>query len=248
MITKLVCIFIAILLSSCSLKFTNSNFSLEEQQKIFTKLPLVTSIRASLDIKATGLLGHFFHEQGQIISQEPQNLFFFINTSLGLPSILIACNGSFLTMYNYLQDGEYNSYPLAKKTYFNLYDTVVYPEILINFILNRLYLNNLSNIDILQNKNYYQVQAQKDQWMLKANIEKNRHVITEIFWQNKDTKLQYHVVYGDFKLISGIYFPHEMVFKTIDADKSSSFKFLLNEVILNDPYQDESIFYLQAPK
>ena len=109
-------------------------------------------------------------------------------------------------------------------------------------------MNNLSNIDILQNKNYYQVQAQKDQWMLKANIEKNRHVITEIFWQNKDTKLQYHVVYGDFKLISGIYFPHEMVFKTIDADKSSSFKFLLNEVILNDPYQDESIFYLQAPK
>ena len=90
MIIKLtIKLFLAItLLSACSLKFTNSDISLDEQEKFFSKLTSVKAIKASLDIKATGLLGNFFHEQGQIIVQEPQNLFFFISSFKAILNLL----------------------------------------------------------------------------------------------------------------------------------------------------------------
>ena len=151
-------------------------------------------------------------------------------------------------LFRSLQNGEYSSYPITKNSYFSLYDSIIYPEILMDLMLNRIDIKNMIDISILESKDYYQVLATKEQWQVKAKIEKNRHIITEIFWHKINAKLQYHVFYDNFSIVNGIYFPHEMVFKTVNIDKSSSFKFLLNEVILNEPYQDEGIFYLKAPQ
>lgn len=239
--------------TSCSLKFIP--LSRDEKAKsielISKASSQITQIKASIDIRATGFLGHFFHEQADIIVQEPQNLLFFVKSFIGPPSVIVASNDSFVTMYDFSLNGEnnYTSIDYNKNTFFTFFETKIYPKILIELMLNKVLLSGVENLEIYRNKNSYKITGTREQnWQIYFYFDENKRYITEINWHNQELDLQYTATYKNFTNINGIYFPKEMVFSIKDKSRETNFKFLINEVVLNGANEDKEIFYLKPPK
>ncbi len=240
-------------LMSCSQKFIA--LSRDEQANTIEQInkanSQITQLKASIDIRATGFLGHFFHEQADIIVQEPQNLLFFVKSFIGPPSVIVASNDSFVTMYDFSLSGEnnYTSIDYNKNTFFTLFETKIYPKILIELMLNKVLLSGIQNLQTYKDKNLYKITGTREQaWQISFYFDEHTQHITAINWNNQALELQYNATYKNFTNINGIYFPKEMVFSIKDKSRETNFKFLINEVLLNGAHEDKEIFYLKPPK
>src|SRR5580658_7715144 len=98
----------------------------------------VKQLKATLDIKARGFVGQFFHEEADIVAQPPDRLFWSLRSFFQTPVLIFAFNGQWVTMHNFLEAGpSYHKFSF-KNDSFELLGLKFHPQSLIYILLAQI--------------------------------------------------------------------------------------------------------------
>jgi hypothetical protein len=215
-----------------------------EQVTLYNKL--VDQIKASLDIKAYGILGSLIHEQADVIVKSPQYLYWSLRSFFGVPSVVLASNGEWLTMYDFSGHSPqtYQKIALKHDSFFELLDFRFHPQSLIDILLGRIPLGKNVSMSIADDK--LEIKSDLDHgWSQRSIFDPQHNRLLETFLGNELLSVSYHAKYDNFTT-EGMSFPRSIV---LLAKGKTRFLRLhieyVNVEINGDPVLPD-IFYLES--
>lgn len=204
----------------------------------------ITQVKASLDIKGQGFLGSFFHEQADIIAQDPYNLYWSLRSFFGPPALVLACNGRFITIYDFLGTNQpYQKLSLTKgDNYLEIMDFVFHPHI-IYLLMGKIPLGTQIELktrgqELLVNTDL------KDGWSLETVFDMTLGRVLKTKLQNKRQDVVFKASFKDFELTSGIYFPKLLVLQAKGKAKAD-LEIRFSNIDLNGDPVSSKVFYLE---
>lgn len=209
----------------------------------------VEQIKASLDVKATGVLGGFIHEQVDVIVKEPHYLYWSLRSFFGPPAMLLASNGEFLTIYDFSQDGieAYQKIALKDDSFFELMDFRFHPKAIINLLLGKIPLDGATNIKLtMASADKLEISADlQNGWRLWSLFDpKNRRVL-DTKLTNEGLFASYQVKYAHYEEISGIHFPKMLILHAKGRSRFAKFAIHFLTIELNGDPVLPDVFYLE---
>lgn len=238
------------LCSSCAMKFTAVNKpELKDQclQKIARYNQQVYQIKSTLDIKAYGFLGNFFHEQADIVIQKPAFLYWSLRSFFGTPSMILTSNGHNINLLDYSNNGSIQQWPLRANSLIEVMDFIVHPQSLISIFLAQIPLDGATNIHLAQKGQLLQIITdKKDGWHITAIFDTKTDKIVKTSLTNKNNNINYEAQYFHHEKIQGIYFPKKLVLSVQDRSKKAKLTITLDNLLLNGEPVPSEIFDLKS--
>lgn len=240
---KKIAIFALILWQGCSGHFVKVN---DEKQFVnyLTKIEAhnakVNQLKATLDIKGRGFVGSFFHEQADVVVQKPEYFYWSLRSFFGTPAMVVASNGHWLTMYDFLSKSGYQRFDLKDEKFFSLFDFRFHPQSLIYMLMGQIPLG--SNIELKSLNNKLEISSLIDGWKSTSilDLAKNRLLKTTLV--NDLEGISYKATYGDFS--PGIDF-HQSLVLQVKGQKSVDLEIKFSSIELNGPLVSSKVFYLK---
>lgn len=238
------------LLSSCTNRFLLVD-NVKSRDKYIAQIEnynnQVHILKASLDIKAKGILHNSINEQADIVVQSPHYLYWSLRSFFGPPSLLLASDGRHITMYDFTSgDHAYQIISLSDHSFFDLIDFRFHPSSLINLLLAKIPLNMSSSLSLRKSDSLLEVITdQNGDWESRTVYDLEQNLVLETRLVNKRLNVSYHVKYGSLKECGGIYFPSSLVLSAKSGLKFAQFTIDIVQMELNGSPIPPEIFYIK---
>lgn len=205
----------------------------------------VQQIRASLDIKAYGVVGSFLHEQADVIVQAPHYMYWSLRSFFGPPSMVFASNGQFLTLYDFSGHSPetYQKIALKHDSFFELLDFRFHPQSLIDILLAKVPLRNESSMSVSEDRLLIVTELEHG-WTTSCIFDHHQNQLLETTIKNHELGVSYQAKYDNFET-GRMSFPRSIV---LLAKGKSRFLRLHVEYVkleLNGDQVLPDIFYLE---
>jgi len=243
-------IFLLLFAAACGKKFLrveNQAILTQYMAQIHAHNERIYQIKASLDIRATGVMGSFVHEQADIIVQSPHYLYWSLRSFFGPPSMILSSNGEFVTLYDFTGAGEqaYQKIPLTDGCFFELMGFHFHANSLIYLLLGQIPLDKGKELSIKASDNKLEIHAiLPDGWELRSIFDSEQQRVLETRFSHKAPSLSYQVKYSDFHQIDGVDFPKSMVLFAKNPSRFARFSIEFVEVELNGAPVGADTFYI----
>lgn len=243
--------FLFFIVLGCGLKFTRvaSPVAMARYlEQIDAHNEKVNQLKASLDIKAAGILGKFIHEQADVIAREPHYLLWSLRSFFGPPAVVIAYNGQFLTMYDFSgqSDEIYRKTTLMDDEYFEMFDLRFDPQAFVTIMLGKIPLKRSKDVELNVDGDRLMIQGSlPNGWIFKSIYDHRQDKILESEMTNSSWALSYRVVYSNFSEISGINFPRSLLLFAKGKSRFAKFNIEITNVSLNGELVLPDVFYLE---
>lgn len=207
----------------------------------------VIQVKATLDIKAVGIMGSFVHEQADIIIRAPKYIYWSLRSFFGPPSLILASNGEFITVYDYGFGLEpYQKITLRDDSFFELMDFSLHPFSIINLFLVKIPLEGAYDIKMGIRKDELEIEASLHHgWHLKSVYDLARDQLITTYLKNQAMSVSYQATYADYQDVLGTYFPKSIVFLSKGKSRFAKFNIKLLAVELNGELVLPDTFYLK---
>lgn len=208
----------------------------------------VSQLKASLDIRASGVMGSFIHEQADIVVSSPHYLYWSLRSFFGPPSLLLACNGQYVTMYDFTGHHEppYQKISLQDDSFFELMDFSFHPTSLINLLLAKIPLAGGKEVELKAADGKLEIRAMLNNgWEMRSVFDHIQERVRETRLLNHALGISYQVKYDNFKESSGIYFPRSLILFAKGPSRFAKFNIELLEIELNGEPTLPDMFYIK---
>lgn len=205
----------------------------------------VHQVKASLDIKAYGILGSALHEQADVIVRSPYYLYWSLRSFFGPPSLLFASNGDFLTVFDFSghSNKTYQKIPLNHDSFLELLDFKFHPQSLIDILLAKVPLGNEANLRVSTNK--IEITSELGHgWRIKSIFDHQHNRLLETQISNQMLEVVYHAKYDNFTK-EGISFPHSLVLLAKGSARFLRLHIEFTNIEINGEPVLPAIFYLE---
>ena len=240
--------FLVICVSACSPRMIRivDNKQVEQALKSISEYNgTIHQLRARATVRGHGLLGRMFREEADIVAQVPNFFILSLRSPLGPPMSVVAGNGSFLTSVNFSSGTEphYAMQPITGAMEFEWFDMSLHPYMMVPFLLARVPLEGVKNIQLFTRNKVFVVSGKFDEfWHYEAIFNPNEHEIHAVKFINVALGEQFDVLYRKHERINGVSFPRLLIIHARAAD-SIKFQLELDEMELNgEPLAPESFF------
>ncbi len=248
---KLLLLAVILLLTSCTPKFVpvhNPRTLDRYLDKITQASKRITQIKASVDIRGTGLFGQLFHERADIIAAEPHFLLWSLRSFFEAPAHMMASNGEVISIYDFSGNSEssYEQIFIDKNSVVDLFDFPFHPQSLINFFLNKVDLSSAKNLQIAVLENIWQIDADLPfGWQMKALFDEPSSSFKEIILIHSVRGLKYQVNYSELSLIDGNLFPKSLVVAATKNKRTLKIALTFEQLEINGPRVLPDTFFLK---
>lgn len=240
----------SLLISGCAHRFAvkNPEDIAEYMRTIEVHNSKVLQVKASLDIKAHGMMAGFVHEQADIVVRAPHYVYWSIRSFFGPPSIIVASNGEYLTAYDFTGQSEttYQKTVLQADTFIEFMDFRLHPAFIIQLFLLKIPIEEGHNIRFNKMGEILEILADlKNGWSLRSLFDyaKKRPLKTEL--KNGALSIQYQAKYVNFVSILGIDFPNSIVLSTKGKSRSAKLNIEFLETQLNGDLVLPDVFFVK---
>lgn len=208
----------------------------------------IEQVKASLDIKAHGVMAGFFHEQADIVVRSPHFMYWSVRSFFGPPSIMVASNGEYLTAFDFSgqSPSTYLKLALHEDTFFELMEFRLHPASIIPLFLRKIPLEHAQNISFSVWGDQLAIEADLNGgWHMRSifDVAQDRLLETEI--KNKALSIMYRARYADYVDIGGIYFPSSLVLFAQGKSRSAKLNVEFLHTELNGELVLPDVFYLK---
>lgn len=207
----------------------------------------INQIKATVDIKGLGFLGHHFHERADFIVQKPQYLLFSMRSFFGSPSSIIASNGEYITAYDFSGQGaeRYKKFSI-KNPVIELFDFRFHVPALLNILLANIDLEHATNLSFGIHEKLLEFNFDLPEgWRVHGIFDLNTQLLSQSSFINKHYDLAYYVSYSEHSLRNNILFPGLYTVKAKSASNVLRFEMRIVHAELNTALVDPTIFYLK---
>lgn len=247
-----IAIIFGLLTNACSMRFSRVEKS-ESLNKFFAQIEQynknVEQLKSKLDIRASGVMGAFVHEQADVIARAPKYFLWSLRSFFGPPNFIVASNGEFLTVYDFsgATDQPYQKIPLKGESVFQLLDFQFHPQSLITLFLAKIPVEDSKNIEVNRADNTIEIVSQlKDGWQMKSLFDHERNLLLETRLSNPSLGVTYQATYANFEEISRIYFPRSFVLIAKHRSRFVKLNIEHLEIELNGEKVLSDAFYLES--
>lgn len=205
-------------------------------------------IKATLDIKGLGFLGHHFHERADFIAQKPHNLLWSMRSFFETPVSIVASNGEFITAYDFSgQSAErYKKLRLENNNIIELFDFRFHVPSLLNILLADVPLSRATNINFGVHENLLEYSFDlPENWQVRGLFDLNTKLLTQSTYTNSKYDLAYHVNYLEPVLRNGVLFPSLYNIRAKSASHVLRFELRITQGEINTALIEQAFFYLK---
>lgn len=240
--------FLAMLLfSSCTIKYRKLEDSGREEAiiaQITSFQEKIHQLKAELDVKATGLKGLLFHETFDVVVK-PERLLLSLRSFFGPPSLIIANNGSAITVYNFMEKPQYQKILCAHESSVDLNGLWVHPYVFSKLLLGQTDVDKKHIVAVYSYKDKAKIISKDgNDFLITTFFDLAKNVPEKIIFEHEKKAIRYEVSYGAYKENNTILFPHEYVVTFGFGDEQAKFRILLREAFLNGESFNDDHFYL----
>lgn len=244
-------IVMTLVLVACSPRFTR--VTKPEQHAQFLAIihnynQQTKQLNAALDVKASGVMASFVHEQVDVVVREPQYLYMALRSFFGPPSMIAASNGSKITMYDFTGQGEnaYQQIPLKEDSFFEFMDFSIHPQSLINLLLAKIPLDNAHNVDLKALGEKLEITAEfSNGFRMRAVFDHGKRQLLKTRLMNDALGVTYDMSYQNYEEIAGIYFPTSCVLFAKTNSRFMRFNIAFHRTEINGAEILPDVFYLE---
>lgn len=208
----------------------------------------IEQVKASLDIRAYGVMAGFVHEQADIVVRTPHYIYWSIRSFFGPPSMILASNGEYLTAFDFTGQSAstYQKTPLHSDTFFELMDFRLHPASIVQLFLLKIPLEGSENIRLNKMGNKLEILADlKNGWKLRSIFDCAKLILLESELKNDALFTSYQAKYLNFEPISGIYFPKSIVLLAKGKSRSAKLNIEFSQTQLNGALVLPDVFYVK---
>lgn len=208
----------------------------------------IFQIKASLDIKAYGVMANYVHEQADVMMQEPHFMYWSVRSFFGSPSMIIASNGEYLTTYDFSgQSAEpYQKTLLRPDTFFEVMDFRLHPRALMYLFMQTIPLEKARDVQFRTLDQALAIEAILDNdWRMRASYDLSSDRVSMIEFKNDVLAINYQAKYLDFQNLSGMDFPRSFVLSAKGKSRSIRLQIAFLHTELNGPSVLPDVFYVK---
>ncbi len=208
----------------------------------------ITQIKASLDVKAHGVMAGFLHEQADVVVQAPHYLYWSIRSFFGPPSVIVASNGEYLTVYDFSGQSAspYRKMALYDDTFFEVMEFRLHPASIINLFMQKIPLEKARNLQLSTREHQLEIRADLDGgWQLRSIFDLNAERVLMSEFKNDALMIEYQAKYLNFRTGQGMEFPASIVLLAKGKSRSAKLQIEFTHTELNGPLVLPDVFYLK---
>lgn len=208
----------------------------------------VNQIKATVDIKGLGFLGHHFHERADFIAQKPMYLLWSMRSFFETPSSIIASNGEYITAYDFSgQSAErYKKLSIKNSSVIELFDFRFHVPSLLNILLANIPLEHATNLSFGVHEKLLEFSFDLPEgWRVQGLFDLNTQLLVQSSFSNTQHDLAYHVSYSEHILRNGILFPSLYTMRAKSASNTLRFEVRIVHAEINTALVDPTFFYLK---
>jgi hypothetical protein len=245
-------LYILLHLCSCSARYTRVS-KLEDTNNYIAILAnynsKITQLKAALDIRGLGFLGHSFHERADILVTKPHYFLWSMRSFFDAPAQIIASNGEYITAYDFTSQNteRYQKMSLADRNMLELFGFRFNITALMHLLLAQVPLEHAHQIIISISNHIIKYNSYVlDNWYVESFFDiESKKLLSSVF-SNKNYGLSYQVEYSEHLDRDGVWFPNVYTVKAVDNAQILRFELRLLHAELNGVVADPALFYLKS--
>lgn len=233
---------------SCAPRFIKVDNAFNKAQyleQIASYNQAVQQIKATLDIKAYGVLKSVVHEQADIVVQSPHYLYWSLRSFFGPPSMVLAADGNYLTMVDYggTNPKRHQKMALKPNSFFELMDFRFHPQSLIDILLAKIAINETTIMRAADGKIEVETQMQAG-WSVRALFDQEQGRLIETFISNDGAMVSFHAKYDKFNEEENV-FPHSIVLVARGKHRFLRLNIQITNIELNGAPMSPQFFHIE---
>lgn len=233
---------------SCSphfIKVENAFNKAQYMEQIASYNQAIQQVKATLDIKAYGVLKSVIHEQADVVVQSPHFLYWSLRSFFGPPSMVLAADGNFLTMVDYggRSPKTYQKIALKADSFFELMDFRFHPQSLIDILLAKIPINETSIVRVADGKIEVETKLNAG-WAVRVLFDHEQGRLIETFMSNAGAMVSFHAKYDKFS-DDGSAFPHSIVLVAKGRNRFLRLNIQITNIELNGTPMAPEFFYVE---
>jgi hypothetical protein len=208
----------------------------------------ITQIKASLDIKAHGIMAGFLHEQADVVMQPPQYMYWSLRSFFEMPSMIVASNGEYLTAYDFSGQSRepYQITAMHGDTFFEVMDFRLHPASIIQILTQRIPLEGARGLQFSTSEQRLAMRGELDSgWVMDViyDLATDRLVTFEL--RNMPLMMSYQARYTNYRSVDGIDFPSSIVLVAKGKSRSAKLQIEFLQTELNGQLVLPDVFYVK---